>query len=111
MPDPRIFELHADICKALANPWRLRLIHALMRGERPVADLILELGAPKANISQHLAVMRAKGVVESRRQGAHVYYRLADSRIVEAFRLMREVLRTRLRRTGELAKHVPRSAA
>lgn len=111
MTDPRILELHADICKTLANPWRLRLIDALRHGERPVAELIRELGAPKANVSQHLAVMRAKGVVESRRQGAHVYYRLADPRIVAAFRLMREVLRTRLRRTGELARHLPRSAA
>lgn len=111
MPDQRIFELHADICQALANPWRLRLVHALRRGERPVAELVRELGVPKANVSQHLGLMRAKGVVESRRQGAFVYYRLADPRIVEAFRLMREVLRTRLRRTGALAKRVERSAA
>ncbi len=111
MPDARTFELHADICKTLANPWRLRLIHALRRGERSVAELVRELGAPKANVSQHLALMRAKGVVESRREGAYVYYRLADPRIVEAFRLMRNVLRARLRRTAALAKQFGRSAA
>ena len=111
MLDSRIFELHADVCKTLANPWRLRLIHALRRGERPVAELIRELGAPKANVSQHLAVMRARGVVESRRQGAFVYYRLTDPRIVDAFRLMREVLLSRLRRTGDLARRARRSAA
>lgn len=111
MPDARTFELHADICKTLANPWRLRLIHALRRGERSVAELVRELGVPKANVSQHLTLMRAKGVVESRRQGAFVYYRLADPRIVEAFQLMREVLRARLRRTAALAKQFGRSAA
>jgi ArsR family transcriptional regulator len=106
MRDARIFDLHADVCKSLANPWRLRLIQALRRGERPVAALIGELGAPKANVSQHLAVLRAKGVVESRRQGAHVYYRLADPRIIAALELMRRVLRTRLRRSGELARRL-----
>jgi len=111
MPDPGIFELHAEICKVLANPWRLRIIHALRHGERPVSALVAELRVPKANVSQHLAMMRAKGVVESRRDGAFVYYRLADRRIVEAFRLMREVLRSRLRRSGELARRLPRSAA
>ena len=104
MPAALIFELHADVCKTLANPWRLRLIHALRHGERPVAQLIRELGIPKANVSQHLSIMRARGVVESRREGAFVYYRLADPRIVDAFRLMREVLLRRLRRTGDLVK-------
>jgi ArsR family transcriptional regulator len=111
MPDARLFELHAQVCKTLANPWRLRLIDALRTGERSVADLVRALGVPKANVSQHLGVMRAGGVVESRREGAFVYYRLADPRIVDAFRLMREVLLGRLRRTGELAKRARRSAA
>lgn len=111
MTDSRIFELHATVCKTLANPWRLRLIHALRHGERSVAQLVRELDVPKANVSQHLAVMRAGGVVERRREGPFVYYRLGDRRIVGAFRLMREVLLSRLRRTGRLAQRAGRSAA
>lgn len=111
MADRRLFELHADICKSLANPWRLRIIDALRHGERPVADLVRELGIPKANVSQHLAVLRAKGVVEGRRRGPYVYYRLVDQRIVRACALMREVLRARLRRVGDLAKRLPGARA
>lgn len=63
----RLFELHAEVCKTLANRWRLKIIWLLRDGERPLKELVNEVGVPLANVSQHLNIMKAKGVVEVRR--------------------------------------------
>ncbi len=57
-----------------------------------VSDIVQAVGARKANVSQHLAVMRQKGIVQARREGLKVYYRLTSPKIVQACELMREVL-------------------
>src|SRR3990170_7584927 len=100
MPD--IFDLHADVCKALGSPARLKIIDALGLGELAVTDIASAVGAPKANVSQHLAVMHQRGVVERRRQGLHVYYRLASPKVLEACQLMRQVLLEQIASRGEL---------
>ncbi len=87
-----IFDVHADICKTLASPARLRIIAALREGELSVSDIVGAVGARKANVSQHLAVMRQRGIVQARRQGLNVYYRLTSPKIIQACELMREVL-------------------
>ena len=76
--DDRIFELHAEVCKTLANPWRLKLIELLRDGERPLKELVEEANIPLANVSQHLNIMKAAGVVEVRREGSRSFYRLAN---------------------------------
>lgn len=88
----QLYGLHASICKAFANPTRLRIIEALGDGERTVSQLVELLGVSKSSASQHLATMREKGVVEFRREAGHVYYRLTSPKILQACRLMREVL-------------------
>lgn len=108
--DDRLFELHAEICKTLANPWRLRVIDALRQGEHSVSALVEKLGIPRANLSQHLSVMKAKGVVEVRREGPYSYYRLSNPKIVRAFEIMREVLLERLSRATDLAVELARRA-
>lgn len=106
----RLYELHAEICKTLSNPWRLQIIEALQEGEESVGALAEKLGISQSHVSQHLAVMREKGVVLVRREGPYSYYRLADPRIVQAFELMREVLLERLSRSAELAQLLAREA-
>lgn len=88
----QIFELHAEVCKTLANPKRIEIINLLREGERSVAELLRETGLLKANLSQHLSVMRSKGIVIARKEGLTVYYRIANPKIVKACDLMREVL-------------------
>ena len=88
--DDRIFELHAEVCKTLANPWRLKLIELLRDGERPLKELVEETNIPLANVSQHLNIMKAAGVVEVRREASRSFYRLANPKILKAFDLMRE---------------------
>lgn len=87
-----LYVLHAEICKTLANPKRLEILNALRRGEVSVGELVRNLRLPKANVSQHLAMLRSRGVVKARREGLNVYYRVANPKIVRACNLMREVL-------------------
>ncbi|MBI2867679.1 MAG: winged helix-turn-helix transcriptional regulator, partial [Chloroflexi bacterium] len=96
----RLFNLHAAICKTFANPWRLRIVEALGEGERTVSQLVALLGIPKSNVSQHLGIMREKGVVEHRREGGYVFYRLSNPKVLQACRLMREVLLEQFQRAG-----------
>jgi len=95
---PDVFSLHAEICKTLAHPKRLKILNALRAGERSVGDLLRALEIPKANLSQHLALLRARGVVVHRREGATVFYAVSNPKIIRACDLMREVLTEQLQR-------------
>ncbi len=99
----RLLELHAATCSILAHPTRLAMIEALQGGERTVTDLVNAVGTSAGNLSQHLGAMRDAGVVEARRDGRFAFYRISDPRILRAFRLMREVLLSRLARDARLA--------
>src|SRR3989304_5912772 len=100
MNQPDIFALPADVCKALGSAARLKIIDALRPGELAVSDIAGAVGARKASVSEHLAVMRQKGIVETRRQGLHVYYRLASPKVLQACQLMREVLLEQIASSG-----------
>lgn len=106
--DDRLFELHADICKILANPWRLKLIWLLREGEQSLSDLVRALDVPVANVSQHLNIMKTTGVVVVRREGSRSFYRLSSTKIVKAFDLMRDVLRERLEANSKMARVLAR---
>ncbi len=93
----RIFELQAEVCKTLTNPKRLEIIHALKEGEKNVSELVEILGIPKANVSQHLSVMKNKGILKARREGVNIYYSIANEKVVQACNLMREVLTEQLK--------------
>lgn len=77
-PDDELFGRIAERLKALADPSRLRILHALEDRERNVSDLLAELGGSQANLSKHLARMRLAGIVAARREGTNVFYRVAD---------------------------------
>jgi len=82
---------YAAISRALADAKRLCVLELLSSGERSVSDLSREASCHVPNMSQHLAVLRAAGLVASRRDGSTVYYRLTDPRIMEAYRLIKSV--------------------
>ena len=90
--DKKIFEMHAEICKVFTSPKRLEIINLLRDGEKTVSELAEQADVSQANISQHLAVLRQNNVVTTRREGANVYYKLANPKILQACDLMREVL-------------------
>jgi DNA-binding transcriptional ArsR family regulator len=83
----------AAIAKALADAKRLCVVERLADGERSVSDLSRDVGCQVPNMSQHLAVLRAAGIVETRREGSTVFYRLADPQVLEVYRLLQQVAR------------------
>jgi len=88
----QIFELHAQLLKALAHPRRLEIIHLLRDKELCVSDIYEMLDLPQANISQHLMILRDAGVLKTQREGKQIIYQLANKKIIEASDLLREVL-------------------
>jgi ArsR family transcriptional regulator len=104
--DLRVFELQAEICQIMANPKRLQIVNLLKNGELSVGEMVRAMGVPKANASQHLSIMRQKGLIIGRRVGTTVFYRLASPRITEACSIMREVLLTLLAGQEALSRNI-----
>jgi ArsR family transcriptional regulator len=88
--DPDILERAARVIRILGHPQRLRLLEALETGERNVAELQVELAASQALVSQQLAILRAEGVVASRRDGARVYYRIVEPKVFHILDCIRQ---------------------
>lgn len=84
---------YAAVGRALADPKRLCVLETLAGGELSVSDLSTTVGCQVPNMSQHLAVLRSAGLVRSRRDGNTVFYRLADTRVLEAYRLIQSLAR------------------
>ena len=104
-----LFEMHARVCKVLANAKRLEAIHLLRNGEMTAGDLVARMGISKANVSQQLAIMREKGILSSRREGRQIYYRLAYPGMLKAYDLLRKVLLAQLKDQGVLEKRFRRA--
>ena len=83
----------AAVGRALADPKRLCVLETLAAGERSVGELSRDVGCQVPNMSQHLAVLRSSGLVTARRDGTTGYYRLTDSRVLEAYRLIQTIAR------------------
>jgi ArsR family transcriptional regulator len=98
-----IMILQADVLRMLASPRRLEILHVLARGPIEVGHLARVIEATQPNVSQHLATLRAAGLVEAERDGRLVRYRLADPDVMVACGIMRGVLERRLRRLADLS--------
>lgn len=88
--------LHSELCKTLASEKRQRILGALRDRELTVNEIVDATGMSQANTSQHLSLLRSKGVVTARREGAHVYYAIANPKIIQAFDLITEVMQETL---------------
>lgn len=107
--DDEAYVLHASVCQTLANPTRLKILNALRDQEIPVAELARRTGTSMPNLSQHLAILRQRRVVVTRRQGVTIFYRIANPKILQAFDIMREVLFEQLSEGRRLAAAVNRT--
>ncbi|MDQ3075825.1 MAG: metalloregulator ArsR/SmtB family transcription factor [bacterium] len=91
-PLPRVaYEKNAEIYKILANSKRLEILNLLREQEMSVEELIKTLGIAKANVSQHLALLRHAKLVTVRRDGLNGFYNIIDPRIVEPCRILHEL--------------------
>ena len=95
--------LQAEVLKVLASPRRLEILHQLADGPTEVGRLAAALGVSQPNLSQHLAVMRAAGMVDAERDGREIRYRVADPEVLVACDLMRRPLERRVNRLARVA--------
>ncbi len=104
MEKKEFYQLHSDVCKTLANPKRQEILDCLRHKDMTVNELVKKTGISQANLSQHLAILRAKGIVSTQRKGIHVHYSLSNSKITQAFDLISEVLRDSLSAQSKTVK-------
>ena len=98
-----IYEKQVNICKAFANPIRLRILDLIARRPYAAAQLQAELEISKANLSQHMTILKAAGVITTHREGKQVYCTLAIPEVKQACQLIRNVLRAQIRTGQQLA--------
>ena len=94
------------MCKVFSNSTRLEILNLLRDKEMSVTELIEKTRLSQANISQHLSIMKSKGIVTSNRKGKNIYYKLTNPKTIKAFDIIREVLTERLRENGEIVRRL-----
>lgn len=96
----QIFELHASLLKSLSHPRRLEILQLLRNQELSVTEIYTMLDLPQANISQNLKILKSAGVINSKKDGKQIYYRIADPKFIKASDLFRSILVERNRSSG-----------
>lgn len=110
-PQPPVYQIKAEFFRILGHPARVRALELLRDGERTVGDLQAALGLDSSGTSQHLGLLRKHGILDSRREGTSVYYRIKDSRMLQLLEVARQILSAILTQSqellGELAEGPP----
>ncbi len=101
--DAEMVEKQVLICKAFANSTRLRILDLLAEQDCLAGELQKKLGIATANLSQHMTVMKAAGIVVRRREGKNVLFSLAMPEVKAARRLIRHIIRAQIRSSQRLA--------
>ncbi|ERJ12716.1 Transcriptional regulator ArsR family protein [Haloplasma contractile SSD-17B] len=101
MNEKELYKMHADFCKFMGNEKRIEILFLLGDSELRVEELANKMEIRVSNVSQHLAVMREKGVVETRREGTKIYYKLTNPKILEACIMMRDIMFSNINKTLE----------
>ena len=99
-----LFEKQAEIAKAIAHPLRIAIVNFLKDGEQCVCDIAEHIGAERSNVSRHLSVMVNAGLLECRKEGLKVIYRLRTPCILEFFSCVSSVLKQQVRDNEKLLK-------
>jgi len=97
-----IYELKAELFRALAHPARIRALEVLVGGERSVGELQPEVGIESSHLSQQLGVLRRAGLVTTRKEGASVIYAIRDPQLADLLAVAKDMLITSLSRTQDL---------
>ena len=99
--DP-VYVVKAQLFRVLGHPVRIRILELLSDGERTVGDLQAALSLDSSSASQHLAALRQQGVLERRRSGTSVYYRIRDPRVSQLLAVAKQILTSALSDTHTL---------
>jgi DNA-binding transcriptional ArsR family regulator len=97
-----IFDLQAELCQTMSNASRLRIVHCLREGPRCVGDIVQATRLAQPKVSQHLSLLRSRGIVAAQRKGSEMEYRLANPKNARVCDLMREVLADQAAERSEL---------
>ena len=97
-----IHRIKAEFFRALGHPARVRALELLKGGEMTVGDLQAELGIDSSGASQHLSAMRRQGILEARKEGTSVFYRVRDPRIFQMLESARQVIGSHLEEANAL---------
>ena len=108
MPDT-LRQFKASIFQALAHPTRIAIVEALRDGELPAGAIIERLGLEQANASQHLAILRTKQVVSSRKEGNQVFYSVRDPLLIGVLDIMRRYFQAHVEEAISMLQEIDRS--
>ena len=101
-----LFEKQAEIVKAIAHPLRIAIINFLKGGERCVCDIAENIGAERSNVSRHLSIMSAAGILEYRKDGLKVIYKLKTPCILEFFSCITNILKLQIKENEKLLRNL-----
>src|SRR6202012_3452522 len=101
-------QFKSEIFQGLANPTRIAIVELLRDGELSAGKLIEKLGIEQANVSQHLAVLRAKQIVINRKAGNQLFYSIRDRALIEVLDILRRYFYSQLSSTVSMMKEVAR---
>jgi DNA-binding transcriptional ArsR family regulator len=104
--DSPLRQFKAQVFQGLAHPTRIAIVEALRDGEVGAGTLVAQLGVEQANLSQHLAVLRARQVVTSRKEGNQVFYALRDPVLVQVLDLLKEYFNSHLQQTAAMLDEI-----
>lgn len=99
---PFLVERQAALCKAMAHPTRIRLLDLLQHGEIATSELQRKLNISKANLSQHLHLLKSAGIIVGRRSGKQTFWSLAGPQFTDLCRISREIIRSQIVKASKL---------
>ena len=98
--------MHADFCKFMGNSKRIEILFLLDGKEMSVEKIADKMNIRVSNLSQHLSIMRERGVVTARRDGTRIFYKISNSKIIKACLIMRDVMFEQMRKNINIIKNV-----
>lgn len=104
MAEDIVVKLAADFFKTLAHPVRIKILHSLEQGERCVCEIIEELDIEQSNLSQHLSVMKKQGILDSRKDGQKMLYRIAYPSVLDVIAAAEKTLSEQISHSQSILK-------
>jgi DNA-binding transcriptional ArsR family regulator len=102
----KLFENQAQVLKALGQPTRLQILDLLKDGERCVCEIFPAINQEQANVSKHLSILKQAGILESRKDGLRVLYRLKNQEILGLIQGVSLLLKKQVKEQRELMAHL-----
>ncbi|MDH4221936.1 MAG: metalloregulator ArsR/SmtB family transcription factor [candidate division Zixibacteria bacterium] len=104
MLDENLLLLESGLLKAISQPTRLRILYFLKEGEKCACEIIPEMGEDQSTISRHLNHLKDSGILDSRREGVSIYYRIKDERVFDLLHLVDEIIRIQVKEKAKTVK-------